>query len=210
MSYNQANSSPAGQELRSTDRAIYGMAITNINNTIYLYGGYYGDRVWDKEALWTLSSNIDPNQFTQVETNPNESPTVIYSQLLYPSTTANSTSYIYIFGGHYTTNITKLMLEAKVNGSEPLRYYKYNINNHQWTPLASTLPKDSADIPLERYWHTATLNTEGTQAYLLGGMNISHPQNDFWKYDFMSNSWTSLPLPSFFSPRCGHTSNMLR
>ncbi|CAO3650971.1 unnamed protein product [Cunninghamella blakesleeana] len=210
MSHNPVNSNPAGQELRSTDRAIYGMAITNINDIIYSYGGYYNNRIWDKEALWTLSSNIDPNQFIQVKTDPNVSPTVIYSQLLYPSTTVtNSTSFVYIFGGHHTTNITKLMLEAKVNGSEPLRYYKYNIINHQWMPLTSTLSKNSSSIPLERYWHTATLSTEGTQAYLLGGMNISRPQNDFWRYDFISNSWTSLPLPSFFSSRCGHTSNML-
>ncbi|CAO3652337.1 unnamed protein product [Cunninghamella echinulata] len=209
-SNNQVNSSPAGQELRSTDRPMYGMAVTNVNNTIYLYGGYYGVTPWDKEALWTLPSNVDPKQFTQVDTNPKASPTVIYSQLLYPSiTNTNLTSYIYAFGGHYTTNITKLMLGASVNGSESLRYYKYDINNHQWTPLASALLKENDNIPLERYWHTTTLNAERTQAYLLGGMNISHPQNDFWKYDFISNSWTSLPLPSFFSPRCGHTSNML-
>ncbi|KAI8099213.1 uncharacterized protein BX664DRAFT_381806 [Halteromyces radiatus] len=261
-------SNPAGQELRSTDRPMYGMASVNVNGTIYMYGGFYGVSPWNMEALWTLPSTIEPKQLTQIKTDPSASPVLIYSQLIHPP----GSSFLYTFGGHHPAtsnngigdvgNKTSILTTGNRNSvvlpsvaipatpadnqknttvpasctMETLRYYRYDINLNVWSPLKVDNNTNSNNtnnsnkevekelltmplVPLERYWHTVTLglthissssSSSEPTAYLFGGMNTTGPVNDFWQYDFNSNHWTPLSLPSSsWQARCGHTANML-
>ncbi|CAO3597021.1 unnamed protein product [Absidia cylindrospora] len=226
---NDLLSNPAGQELRSTDRPMYGMASTNVNDTIYMYGGFYGVSPWNMEALWTMPSTVEPKYLTQVKTDPTASPVLIYTQLLYYP----RNDCLYAFGGHHppiadrgiemssnltlpnnnnssssstATNTTPISTPAL----EPLRYYRYDISLKTWTPLKPAVPNNNTNGPLERYWHTATIDANATSAYLFGGMNITGSVNDFWRYAFESNTWQPLTLPSTsWQARCGHSSNML-
>ncbi|KAI8327968.1 hypothetical protein BC941DRAFT_445973 [Chlamydoabsidia padenii] len=202
---NELISNPAGQELRSTDRPMYGMASTNVNDTIYMYGGFYGVSPWNMEALWRMSSTVEPKDLVQVKTDPTASPVLIYSQLIYPA----FSKYLYAFGGHHPTvaddpTNTTALLNATAH-PEFLRYYQFDLAARKWAPV-----KSNQQGPLERYWHTATLSHHQRDMFLFGGMNITGPVNDFWKYQFQSNTWIQLPLPSkTWQARCGHSSNML-
>jgi N-acetylneuraminic acid mutarotase len=180
---------PAGQELRSTNRPIYGAASISISNTTYIYGGFYNTPPWNKEALWTLSHSTQELQ--QLPTNPHLSPAVIYHTL----EAFNDT--LFSFGGHDTS--------IPANTTEPLRYYALDIKHLTWKPLQKTL--GNATSPLERYWHT-TVSINST-VYLMGGMNTTHPQLDTWKYDAKLDQW-SLLMNGDASNRCGHTSTMLK
>ncbi|KAI8068576.1 hypothetical protein BC940DRAFT_31645 [Gongronella butleri] len=202
MNEDQLTSNPAGQELRSTDRPMYGAAAANVNDTIYIYGGFYGVSPWNMEAMWTLPAYIDPKELTQVKTDAAASPVLIYSQLVYPMG-----QYLYAFGGHHPT-FPKTSNSSSMNATEPLRYYRFDLKYKQWTPLHAD---QLAPAPLERYWHTATLNADHTSVYVFGGMNMTGATNDFWQYDMQSNAWQSLTLPTiWWKSRCGHTASMLR
>ncbi|KAI8143697.1 hypothetical protein BJV82DRAFT_712826 [Fennellomyces sp. T-0311] len=184
----------AGQELRSTDRPIYGSSAITINDTVYFYGGYYAVPPWNMEALWSIANTIDPSTFSQLSTDPFASPTVIYGQLL------SFNNSIYTFGGHHPVNISESL------PPEPLRYYRLDLDTLAWAPLQ----KKNESGPLERYWHSAVACQE--KAYLFGGMNITGPlDNDyFWIYHFLTDRWESIALtPSYVTPRCGHTASML-
>lgn len=184
-------SQPAGQELRSTNRPIYGAASISTANTTYIHGGFYNTPPWNKEALWTLSHSNQGLQ--QLPTDPNLSPVVIYHTL----EAFNNT--LYTFGGHDTS--------IPSNTTELLRYYVLDIEHLRWTPLQKTL--NNATAPLERYWHTtARINST---VYMMGGMNTTHPQLDMWKYEIELNRWSLLIKDGgAASYRCGHTSTMLK
>ncbi|EPB91302.1 hypothetical protein HMPREF1544_01819 [Mucor circinelloides 1006PhL] len=182
---------PAGQELKSTNRPIYGADSIRINDTIYVYGGFYNVAPWNKEALWTLDSSI--NKLTQLETDPYASPAVIYHSLQ----SLNSSTLI-TFGGHLNEhNITP--------PAEPeyLRYYQFNFDSLKWTPLQKKNP--AIETPFERFWHT-TSKSDNT-IYLYGGMNMTQGLNDFWKYNAAIDGWTR--LPNVDVARCGHTATMM-
>ncbi|KAG2218834.1 hypothetical protein INT45_007601 [Circinella minor] len=187
----------AGQELRSTDRPIYGSSALTINDTVYFYGGYYATPPWNMEALWSISTSIDTSTLKQLPTNPYASPTFIYGQLL------DFNNSLYTFGGHNPTNISDTL------PPEPLRYYKLSLDTLEWTPLQKkTLDQNIS--PLERYWHSTVSFRE--KAFLFGGMNMTGPlENDyFWIYEFLTDSWQKMSLsPSYVPPRCGHTASML-
>lgn len=215
---NELISNPAGQELRSTDRPMYGMASTTVNETIYMYGGFYGASPWNMEALWRLPSTVEPKDLVQVKTDPTASPVLIYTQLIYPPQGGHK---LYTFGGHRPVD-DPANVTALVNAShhpEPLRYYVFDLHLGNWTPMQ----RPQNDGPLERYWHTATLSASYSSShhhqqpplkphmYLFNGMNITGPVNDFWKYEFDTDAWSRLPLPSqTWQARCGHSSSMLR
>ncbi|KAL9544092.1 hypothetical protein PS6_008927 [Mucor atramentarius] len=182
---------PAGQELKSTNRPIYGADSIRINDTIYVYGGFYNVAPWNKEALWTLDSSI--NKLTQLETDPYASPAVIYHSLQ----SLNSSTLI-TFGGHLNEhNITP--------PAEPeyLRYYQFNFDSLKWTPLQKK--NATIETPFERFWHT-TSKSDNT-IYLYGGMNMTQGLHDFWKYNAAIDGWTR--LPNVDVARCGHTATMM-
>jgi N-acetylneuraminic acid mutarotase len=183
-------SQPAGQELRSTNRPIYGAASISTSNITYIYGGFYNTPPWNKEALWTLSHSNQKLQ--QLPTNPKLSPAVIYHTL----EAFNNT--LFSFGGHD--------ISIPPNTTEPLRYYALDLKRLVWTPLQK--PIKNATGPLERYWHT-TVSINST-VYLMGGMNMTHPQLDIWKYDTELDRWSLLMMNNSASNRCGHTSTMLK
>ena len=171
---------PAGQELKSTNRPIYGADSILINDTIYIYGGFYNVAPWNKEALWKLDSSV--NKLTQLDTDPYASPAVIYHSLQ-----SLNDSTLITFGGHLNEHNITLPTEP-----EYLRYYQLDFDMMKWTPL-------------ERFWHTTSKSDN--IIYLYGGMNMTHGMNDFWKYNAEADSWTK--LPNVDAARCGHTSTML-
>lgn len=187
---------PAGQELRSTDKPIYGSTAVTINNTVYIYGGYYAVSPWNMEALWSLPSRID--SLEQVPTDPYASPALIYGQMVSPSDRT-----LYTFGGHHPVDPLNTSLPP-----EPLRYYRFSFDTLTWTPLQ----KQTLDHhPLERYWHSVVMSPERDKAYLFGGMNVTGPLDDvFWMYTFQTDQWTRIPLDGAVTARCGHTASMLR
>ncbi|KAI8876499.1 galactose oxidase [Backusella circina FSU 941] len=183
-------SHPAGQELHSTNKPIYGAATTKINNTMFIYGGFYNVAPWNKEAMWTLSDSL--TNLTQLKTDPYSSPAVIHTSM-HP--TENNT--LTVFGGHQTEDTSS----AQSLENETLRYYRFNFSNMTWTPLQ----KRNATTPLERFWHTTTMAPDGSEIFLYGGKNITSAFADFWKYTPSMDAWTAL---NGTVPRCGHSSSM--
>jgi hypothetical protein len=190
----------AGQELRSTNRPIYGASSVTINNTIYIYGGFYNVALWNKEALWTLSNTIDT--LDQIDTDPHASPAAIYNSL---QSIENKT--LYSFGGHLISDDIIKPPPPLVNTSELLRYYKFSLDSLKWTPLQK---KNTTIIgPIERFWHTTVQFDDSI--YLYGGMNLtSGGIGDFWKYNPILDSWIELNLKNKQRSRCGHTSTITR
>lgn len=191
---------PTGQELKSTNRPIYGAASVSINKTIYMYGGFYNVPPWNKEAMWTLSDQLS---LTQLKTDPFASPALIYTSLQY---TANNS--LLAFGGHLSEQDITI-----TNNQEPeyLRYYAFNLESLKWTPLQKKRDNNthSAAIdgsPLDRFWHTTVM--DNAFIYLYGGMNTTGGINDFWKYDIFLDQWRAIDLN--VKSRCGHTSTMIR
>lgn len=185
---------PSGQELRSTNKPMYGSSAVNINDTIYIYGGFYSVSPWNMEALWRLTNTASNAKITQIPTDPYASPALIYSQILSPNE-----SLLYAFGGHHPVDFNA------TQAPEPLRYYRFDFSSYAWTPLQ----KDNGP-PYERYWHTATISSDHKKAYIFGGMNITGPIADyFWIYDFALDEW-STGVTEKVSSRCGHTASMLR
>lgn len=182
------------QQLNSTNRAIYGAATITLNNTIYVYGGFYNVAPWDKEALWTLSNSID--DLHQIATDPFASPAVIYHSL---QSIDNKT--MYSFGGHLTS--TDILNPPPKNTTESIRYYRFSFDQSSWTPLQKK--NISVPAPLERFWHTTTQFDH--LIYLYGGINItSNGFNDFWRYNPLFDTWVNLNQQQ--PARCGHTSTM--
>lgn len=189
----------AGQELRSTNRPIYGASTITIKNTLYIHGGFYNVPPWNKEALWTLSNSID--KLSQINTDPYSSPAVIYNTL---QSIDNKT--MFSFGGHLDT---KDILAPNTTIKELLRYYKFDLEILKWTPLQKkNLSLIVGGVPLERFWHT-TVQFNQT-IFLYGGMNITHGmRNDFWKYNPSIDNWTNLNTITN-GARCGHTSTITK
>ncbi|CEP07381.1 hypothetical protein [Parasitella parasitica] len=181
---------PAGQELKSTNRPIFGADSISINDTIYIYGGFYNVAPWNKEALWALDSSL--NIFTQLDTDPYASPAVTYHSLQ-----SLNASTLLTFGGHL--NERNLTPPAE---PEYLRYYQFSFDSVKWTPLQKT--NATIATPLERFWHTTSKAND--LIYLYGGMNMTHGMNDFWKYDARIDGWTR--LSNVEMSRCGHTATM--
>ncbi|KAI9256771.1 hypothetical protein EDC94DRAFT_615656 [Helicostylum pulchrum] len=182
------------QQLNSTNRAIYGAATITLNNTIYVYGGFYNVAPWDKEALWTLSNSIDV--LHQIATDPFASPAVIYHSL---QSIDNKT--MYSFGGHLTA--TDILNPPPKNKTESIRYYRFNFDQSSWAPLQKK--NISVPAPLERFWHTTTQFNR--LIYLYGGINITgNGFMDFWRYNPLFDTWVNLNQQQ--PARCGHTSTM--
>ncbi|ORY95362.1 hypothetical protein BCR43DRAFT_515489 [Syncephalastrum racemosum] len=168
---------PAGQELHATNRPLYGASAATMNNTVYIYGGFYSVPPWNMEALWTVSAST-ADRLDQVSTDPYASPTMVYGALV-----ATERNTLYSFGGHHPIDPTNTSLPP-----EPLRYYEFDMGSHIWHPLQKPLNISS---PLERFYHSAT--RAGDEVYLFGGMNISGPLEDvFWQYHLPSDQWTRL------------------
>lgn len=182
---------PAGQELKSTNRPIYGADSIRINDTIYVYGGFYNVAPWNKEALWTLDSSL--SRLTQVETDPYASPAVIYHSLQ-----SLNASTLITFGGHLNEHNLTPPAEP-----EYLRYYQFSFDSKKWTPLQKK--NATIETPLERFWHTTSKSDNAI--YLFGGMNMTHGLHDFWRYSAERDGWTR--LPDVDAARCGHTSTMM-
>lgn len=176
----------AGQELRSTNRPIYGASTCTLNNTIYIYGGLYLVAPWNKEALWKLSNSLE--ELKQIETDPKASPAVIYSSL-----ESLDSQTMYSFGGHDLSDFNPNMTEF-------LRYYQFNFDSLKWKPL-----QKKEKSPLERFWHT-TIQFNQT-IYLYGGWNMTgNGFQDFWKYRADIDGWTE--IKQIQQSRCGHTSTI--
>ncbi|KAK4515433.1 uncharacterized protein ATC70_010378 [Mucor velutinosus] len=182
---------PAGQELKSTNRPIYGADSIRINDTIYIYGGFYNVAPWNKEALWTLDSSL--SKLTQIETDPYASPAVIYHSLQ-----SLNASTLISFGGHLNEHNMTPPAEP-----EYLRYYQFSFDLRKWTPLQKK--NATIETPLERFWHTTSKSESGI--YLYGGMNMTHGLHDVWRYNAEMDGWTR--LSDLDVARCGHTSTML-
>lgn len=191
----------AGQELRSTDRPIYGLSALTLNDTVYFYGGHYAVPPWDMEAMWKIPNTVSTSQFTQLATDPYASPALIYGSLV-PCPLNNQ--LLYTFGGHHPETVDPAL------PPEPMRYYMLDMASLAWSPLQKV--NSTTAQPLERYWHSTALY--GNTAYIFGGMNITGPLDDyFWAYDFASDGWRSLlntAAAQDIPARCGHTANMLR
>lgn len=184
----------AGQELRSTNRPIYGASTITLNNTIYIYGGFYNVAPWNKEALWTLSNSIDV--LSQIGTDPLASPAIIYHSL---QSMDNKT--MYSFGGHLTSE--NILSPPLANTTNLLRYYKFDFDALKWTPLQ----KKNTTSPLERFWHT-TVQFDSS-VYLYGGINITGGGfGDFWKYSSDMDVWIEINQQQ--RSRCGHTSTITK
>lgn len=184
-----------GQELRSTNRPIYGASTITLNSTIYIYGGFYNVAPWNKEALWTLSNSID--ELKQVKTDPMASPALIYHSL---QSMDNQT--MYSFGGHLL--VEDILSPPPENSTELLRYYKFDFDGLRWKPLQQ---KQNSTSPLERFWHT-TVQFDRT-VYLYGGINITGGGfKDFWTYRSDMDVWTKINQEH--RSRCGHTSTITK
>ncbi|KAL9543975.1 hypothetical protein MBANPS3_007857 [Mucor bainieri] len=182
---------PAGQESKSTNRPIYGADSIRINDTIYIYGGFYNVAPWNKEALWTLDSAV--SKLAQIETDPYASPAVIYHSLQ-----SLNASTLLTFGGHLNEHNLTPPAEP-----EYLRYYQFSFDLRKWTPLQKK--NATIETPLERFWHTTSKSDQAI--YLYGGMNMTHGLHDFWRYKADTDTWTRLTdVPV---ARCGHTSTMM-
>lgn len=201
----------AGQELRSTNRPIYGASSITLNNTIYIYGGFYNVAPWNKEALWTISNTID--SLNQFNTDPYASPAVIYSSL--QSIDDNT---LYSFGGHVNSDdititppatTTPLQRQNNTTSPESLRYYKFSFETLKWTPLQKNNATLGVGGPLERFRHTTV--QFNNSIYLYGGMNLTSGIGDFWKYDPALGTWNELSRGNKQQrSRCGHTSTILK
>ncbi|ORX43317.1 hypothetical protein DM01DRAFT_339473 [Hesseltinella vesiculosa] len=61
-----------------------------------------------------------------------------------------------------------------------------------WTPLQAS---QNSNIPLERYWHTATLGEDMKTVYVFGGMNVSGAVNDFWSQNWSNRTLEGEKIP---------------
>lgn len=187
-------SHPAGQELHSTNKQFYGAAVTKINNTMLIYGGFYNVPPWNKEAMWTLSDSL--TNITQLKTDPFSSPAVIHTTI--HTTQPNE---LIVFGGHQTEDTSS----AQSVENESLRYYRFSFSNMTWTPLQKK--NENVTTPLERFWHTSSITPDQAYIFLYGGKNTTTGFSDFWKYTPSLDTWTEL---NSTVSRCGHSSSMTR
>jgi N-acetylneuraminic acid mutarotase len=177
------------QELRNTNKAVYGASTASINDTIFIYGGSYNVVPWDKEAMWSLTADL---KLSQLKTDPFASPALMHSTLV------NVKNDLYAFGGHE--------VEDKKRSIELIRYYRFNYDNMTWTPLQKQEEEKEVG-PEERFSHTAVVTPDQERVYIYGGMNVSNGFSDLWEYKPGEDQWYKL---FNVEPRCGHTASILR
>ncbi|XP_030066400.1 leucine-zipper-like transcriptional regulator 1 homolog isoform X2 [Microcaecilia unicolor] len=102
-------------------------------------------------------------------------------------------SSMYIYGGY---------LDLKGPSSE---FLAFNFDTRTWSPVS---PSFSDHGPRRRHLHSAVVY--GAAMYLFGGLNVKDEQNDLWKWNFNSNTWSSVRA-SYGPPKTmGHSSVVYR
>nr|XP_033800853.1 kelch domain-containing protein 3-like isoform X2 [Geotrypetes seraphini] len=84
-------------------------------------------------------------------------------------------SSMYIYGGY---------LDLKGPSSE---FLAFNFDTRRWSLVS---PSCSDHGPGCRHLHSAVVY--GAAMYLFGGLNVKDEQNDLWKWNFSSNTWSKI------------------
>lgn len=161
-----------------------------VDNNMFIYGGLMvtGNTSVCLNELYKF--NLDDYKWSKVQPEGTLPPGLTeHSIVSYDNT-------LYLFGGHNLGEFNK-------------DFYKFSVSTNTWHIVES-----QGDIPTPRSGHSAVVDSNGGKMYIVGGFwfeQVSNPiyYNDIYSYHFESNTWTKEEVPSTFTPRRKHVSELI-
>lgn len=188
-------------------RGGHSMVLDKINDIIYIYGGWTGDR--ELGDLWSFDiKKSEWNLITKSSEDQGGPGPISCHKMVFDHTH----SLIYIFGRH-TTNY-----QDAINSNN--RLYTYSTESNKWNSvLVNVQKKNGILIPLNGigivFDHQMVLDEKTSILYIFGGVSITSTGKSYlglWKLDLVNGYWENLLNEEAkelyglsLKTRCGHT-----
>lgn len=153
-------------------------------NKVYFGSGVYSNKIYALAGVQpsTLVTNRNLDVFDVSTQKWTQSATLAPEIVEYAS--AQTSTSIYIFGGHNLTHITNQLLEFKLSTSK-----------------SSTLSKDFINPGAVRYGSVVSISNS---LILFGGTKAGKKLNALWKFDLEKQTWTRLKTLGVTPPARSH------
>lgn len=162
----------------------YGSMSSFVNGKLYLFGGFSDDG--DHNDLWCFDTkSLEWTLFSPEETAPH------LPLARYCAAFAYYDNSLYLFGGRSRSN-------PKLNLND---LWRFDLNHKAWILLHPSTSSQSISTELYPPYHAkASFATVGHSWYILGGERLTGHVSDFWRYNFIDQSWVQIQSPRSDDP----------